>query len=260
MDKIAIFIENYSIGNSPSIVNLLDYLSDNYIIDLFLRSVSLKRDPVLEKSNIRVIELEGEISFSYLNEKIKSKFANYKNYICFEPHGFVLCKRLFPSSKPIYYSLELYLKDDHAGLVYPKEIMEYERKHINEIKGLIIQSDEKEYLFRKDYDLPDRIPSILIPVTYCGKSNGQKSFMIREKYGIEKYKKIALHLGGIAEWFSCIELALTFSKIENWVLLFHGYPQAGYVKKLYDLLAYNHIENVIISQDTYEGFEKRFYR
>jgi len=256
MKKIAIFIAYYSIDNSPSIINLLEFLSESYEIDLFLRSVSLKTADVLRRENIRVIDMGGGNPSGFLKEKAKSYFTSYNHYICIDPHGFVLCKALFPKSRPIYYSLELYMKDDHFGLLYPKHVFDKERSQINDIKGLIIQSEEKDALFRKDYNLSGKIPSLILPVTYKGPSVKEKSDKIREMYKIDSGKKIALHLGGIAEWFSCIELAMAFSKLDNWVLFFQGYSSKEYLEKLNDTLRKNNVTNVIITHKIYDSFEE----
>ncbi|MFN3531096.1 MAG: methyltransferase domain-containing protein [Candidatus Brocadia sp.] len=252
MDKIAIFIEHYTICNSPSILNFIDFLSDYYNIDLFLKHVALTNTNILKKPNIRVINYLEKIPLDYIKERIKQTPLFYNHYVAFDPHGFVLCKELFPHSRPIYYSLELYMKDDHSSLHYPKEIMEKERTEIHCIKGLIIQSKEKERLFRNDYNLSEDIPSFILPITYRGVSTKEKSSEIREKYNIAAHTKIALHLGGIARWFSCIELAMTFSKIKNWVLLFHGYHDKIYVEELKHILTNHNIKNVIISEEAYD--------
>jgi len=254
-NTIAIFIANYTIGNSPSIINLLDLLSEHYCIHLFLSNVQLKNVNVLKRQNIEAIDCE-KISDRPFSQKINKKYLScYDSYISFDPHGFVLCKELFPDARPIYYSLELYMKNDHFGLDYPKYIIDKERKEINTIKGLIIQSKEKEYLFRKDYHLSDEIPSLILPVTYKGLSVKERSQKLREKHQIDRHKRIALHLGGIAEWFSCIELAVTFSKLKNWVLFFQGYSDQKYLTLLKGVLSKYNITNVIISEETYDDIE-----
>jgi glycosyltransferase involved in cell wall biosynthesis len=133
--------------------------------------------------------------------------------------------------------------------------MERERSQINTIRGLIIPSREKELLFRQDYNLSPDILALLLPVTYKGRSMRQKSLMVREHYGIDSNKKIALHLGGIAAWFSCIEMAIAFSRLENWVLLFHGYQDQKYVQELKKMLMQHDIKNVIISDRLYDSLD-----
>ena len=122
--------------------------------------------------------------------------------------------------------------------------MNKERKMIKDIKGLIIQSEEKAHLFKKDYSLPEKVPTFILPVTYKGSAIKEKSNFLREKYGIGQDKKIALHLGGIAEWFCCIELAIEFSKLENWILVFHGYANPNYLKKFKQEISRRKINNL----------------
>ncbi|MBM4053454.1 MAG: glycosyltransferase [Planctomycetes bacterium] len=257
MNKIALFIAHYTLGNSPSIINFIELLSDYYSVHLFLKCVTLKHINVLKKANVKIVDLDSSRSpLNYFLERLKKEPLSYKHYISFDPHGFVLCKLLFPDSRPFYYSLELYLKNDHFGLYYPKEIMEKERAEIHSISGLIIQSQEKESLFRNDYNLQSSIPSFLLPITYKGPSNRQKNnTYLRNKYAIGIDRKIALHLGGIAAWFSCIELAMTFSHIQNWILFFHGYGDKKYLPDLQQALRKHNINNVIISDDTFENIE-----
>lgn len=256
MNKIALFIAHYTIGNSPSIINFIDLLSEYYSIHVFLRFVALKNSAVLRKTNVRVVDLDN-IPLNMFLEKLKKEPLSYKHYISFDPHGFVLCKLLFPDSRPFYYSLELYIKNDHFGLYYTKEIMEKERVDIHTIAGLIIQSQEKDKLFRKDYSLQPSIPSLLLPITYKGPSvSGKTNSYVRNKYSIGSDKKIALHVGGIAAWYAAIELAIAFSQIQGWVLFFHGYGFDGkYLSELKQTLHERNIKNVILSDETFENLE-----
>jgi glycosyltransferase involved in cell wall biosynthesis len=257
MNRLAIFISNYSIGNSPSIINLVNFLSKKFDLDIYLKSVSLINIPALVKNNIKIINLnKSGFNRFFLKFVNKRQESDYFHYICLDPAGFVLCKKYFPFSNPIYYSLELYLKNDHFGLDYPAEIMKIEREKINEISGLIIQSEEKEMIFREDYNLLQKIPAFLLPVTYEGNSIHEKSDFLRDLYDIKEDKKISLHLGGIAEWFSPIELAIAFSKLDNWVLFFQGYQQKEYFKKLQTVLEESNIQNVILSDKVYPTIDE----
>ncbi len=155
--RIAVFVANYSIGNSPSIVNLLRFLKKNFSkVDLYLNNVGLTDTPILNDYGIRVLRLlDGQrgLPARWLAQK-----RTYDLIITIDPHGFVLCKEIFPNSNPIYYSLELYLKNDHYGLDYPLSLMEQERHWIKDACGLIIQSKEKSDLFIKDYCLSENFP------------------------------------------------------------------------------------------------------
>lgn len=270
LKKIAVFIKQYSIGKSAPVLCLLDLLSDNYEVDLFVRNVWYTNATVLKKSTIRLIEVatgpetkeeEGSLvnrftklfSFPFM-KKYRTNREPYCGYISFDPHGFIFCKELFPEARPIYYSLELYFRDNHFNLAYPEEVMNKERAEINSIRGLIIQSQERETLFREEYHLSDKIPALLLPITYSQPSVKEKSFILRKRYNIHD-KMIALHLGGIQEYHSCIELALAFSGLDKWVLVFHGDHFGEYIERLRNTIKEHSLDNVIISDKTYELIE-----
>ena len=253
--KIAVFLSHYTIGNSPSIINFIECLSDHYQVDMYMRSVGLRHAGILRKRNVAPHYFQRRRSFSYFHARAKSLLAQYHRCVCFDPHGFALCKHFFPNSSPIYYSLELYMRNDHHGLHYPQELMESERSQINSICGLIIQSREKELLFRQDYGLSPDIPTLLMPVTYKGRSSEVRSSMIREAYDIGAERKVALHLGEITGWHSCIEIALEFSELRNWVLLFQGYHNPEYVARMERTLRENGIDNVLVSARVYDSLD-----
>ena len=253
MKKAAVFLARYGVGNSPSIINLLDLLSDNCKVDFYHRSCGLLDAPILSKRGIRPIHARRRRVLAKRLTGLVLPYERYDVYICFDPHGFVLCREMFPSARPIYYSLEMYLLDDHYGLPYPPETRVAERKHINDISALIIQSREKERIFRREYGLRDEIPAFILPVTYDGPSSGSKSDYLRTKYGIGKGKRIALHLGEIKWWYSCIEIAREFARLKDWVLVFHGYSEEDYLMRLKSVVAHNRIENVIISDRTHNS-------
>jgi len=270
MEKVAVFIKKYSIGKSSPVICLLDMLSDNFQVDLFLEEVWYTNATVLKKKTINQIEpgeRQGYTVWQKITKKIGMYFGwdstknslrfseNYKAYICFDPHGFILCKELFPDARAFYYSLELCFVNDHFNMDYPEEIMRKEREEINTVRGLIIQSHERELLFRKDYNLSNQVPALILPVTYLQPSVKEKSPLLRDKFKIGEDKKIALHLGGIQEYFSCIELALAFSQIDDWVLVFHGYYFGDYIEKLRTTLEQKSIKNVFISDEAYEQIE-----
>lgn len=252
--RIAVFVANYSIGNSPSIINLLRFLQKNYsLVDLYLKNVGLTDTPILKNYGIRVLRLfDGQRG---LPARWLAKIRTYDLIIAIDPHGFVLCKEIFPNSNPIYYSLELYLKDDHYGLDYPLFLMGQERRWIKDARGLIIQSKEKRDLFLRDYNLSENFPVFILPVTQIGHAVSDKSDYLRQKYNIQAECKIALHLGGIADWYGCIEMAHTFKDIQNWILFFQGYKDPNYLEKFQAVIVTENIANIIISDVIYKDIE-----
>jgi len=266
--EVDFFIQNASNSKATVLnkktINLIE-IENRKKINLFntinQTLVYLIGNSINKKEKIKIVLIKIKKTFVSLIRAVLKKNNkidynnNYTCYICFDPHGYFLCKELFPNARPFYYSLELYFKDNYFNLEYPEEVMNKERSEINTIKGLIIQSREREMLFREEYALSDQVPTLFLPVTYLQPSSAEKSFMFRGKYNINDGKKIALHLGGIQEYHSCIELALAFSSINDWVLIFHGYYFGDYINKLRTALKRNKIKNVIISEDAFELIE-----
>lgn len=251
---MAVFIAHYSIDNSPSILNILNFLSERYQTTLFVRRVAQRQSHILDR--VKLVELDSDLHL------LKRFLANlcgagdrFDGALCFDPHGLLVCSVLFPRIRPIYYSLELYLENDHFGLHYPWWTRLIERARIGSIRGLIIQSLEKDELFRKDYGLSPQIPTFLLPVTYNGSSSRVKSNHLRKKFSVPEGVRISLHLGGIAEWFSCIELARTFARMEGWVLVFHGYASPSYLEQLRGAIRDETITNVYINDEQYQELE-----
>jgi len=250
--KMAVFIANYSINNSPSILNFLSLMASHYSVDLYVRNCSLTEGLATFNPEIRVIEVGRASSWRFLLTKLRHYSNSYDSYVCFDPHGLVLCDQVFPDAKPFYYSLELYLKDDHFGLDYTAEIAERERCVVQKISGLIIQSREKELLFREDYGLPASVPAFILPVTGKGIAVHEKSDYLYNKYNISSDCKIALHLGGIAQWFSCLEIAQIFGRMDKWVLFFQGYPDHRYLVEMKHKLTEQKITNVIFTGEIFQ--------
>lgn len=177
MKKLAIFISKYTIGNSPSLLNLIEYLDKIYSVTIFLDTVWLIPADLPNKAKHIVYVRRRHHIYYKLNEKLFVIKRKFDVYIAVDPHGFFLCKRLFPRSIPFYYSLELYIKNEYFGLDYSDEICSFERENIHNIKGLIIQSEERGSIFKKDYGLPDNFPTFYLPVTYRGHSVSEKIIM-----------------------------------------------------------------------------------
>lgn len=257
LKSVAIFVSHYTIDNSPSILNFLKYLSSCYHLTLFVRRVKFSCAHAL--AGVQIVELDDDLRLARISlTNISKRILSVKTFdraICFDPHGFMVCSIVLPFVRPVYYSLELYVKNDCFGLHYPWWIRMNERIRINSILGLIIQSAEKDEIFRRDYGLSLDIPTFLLPVTYDGPSSSVKSYYLRNKFAINKEVKVALHLGGIAEWFACIELALAFSRLSNWILIFHGYSSPEYLIKLQDLLRTYEISNVYVNDEQYAELE-----
>ena len=156
MKNVAVFMKNYSIGKSSPVLCMLDFLSANYdTVDVYGQDVYYTKATVMENANVSFIEVPGRRKgllavITKIIHVITKPSCNkvYSDYVTFDPHGFILCMEQFPDSQPIYYSLELYFRDNHFNLSYPPDVIEKERMWINNISGLIIQSEERASLFR----------------------------------------------------------------------------------------------------------------
>jgi len=226
-------------------------LCDYYHVDVHLYNVSFLNAAVLNRTN-KVIQYPMDEEITSLQ---KNNSLTYDHYIACDANGFVLCKTLFPTCCPIYYSLELYFRDNAYNLYYPEHIMAVERSHINFIKGLIIQSEEREDLFRTEYQLSSKIPSFLLPITYMQPSNSERSDYLRLKFGVPDNCKIALHLGGINENHCLLGIVAAFGQIENWALIIHGNATEEYKRELESLVKRNGFLNIFISEDFIEQIE-----
>jgi glycosyltransferase involved in cell wall biosynthesis len=171
-----------------------------------------------------------------------------------DPRAFFVLKQILPGARPFYYSLELYKDADPHSRLSP-EIAERENSEIHSIRGLIIQSPEREQVFRESYNLSVKIPTLILPVTYTGPAVLERKDDLRARYGLPATCRIALHVGGIA-WYSwCIELARAFADIPNWCLIFHGYVQSDYLAELSSVIRAEKIKNVLISNTYSQTFE-----
>lgn len=289
MDKIAVFIEQTGIDHNASIVNCLEFLSDHFAIDLFLRRVWPRQAAVMKNGTLHAVEIRERLTASLVWEwgkdlarkllaldwpglrhwhplgwdgmagrDAKTRFPahGYRCLIAFDPRGLLLCKELFPKAQPFYYSLELYLPSDRPNPFQSRtaqrqleKVVSGQERLLADIRGLIIQSREREALFREGFHLRESIPTLLLPVTAQGKASSDKSDFVRRKYGLAKETKIALHLGGIYGCYSGIELARAFATIPGWVLLFQGLANRDYLRQLQAVLRSEAIRNTIISTD-----------
>lgn len=245
----AVCISHYSIGNSPSLLNLLGLLATHFQVHLFLDNVALCDVPLLQSPRFVIYSIGR--CFRRMGWPHPARHLRPQHFLAVDPHGLVLCKELFPEARPIYYSLELYLRDDHYGLDYPPAIMRRERAAMKDIAGLVIQSAEKRDLFIADHGCGEGLRTFLLPVTLAGPPRPGKSRFVRDTFRIPPTRNIALHLGGIATWFSCIEIAIAFGALDDWALLFQGYADPRYKAELKTAIRDHRLGNVFVSDVTY---------
>ena len=257
MSAVAVFLQQGTrVDTSPSLLNLFDLLLRDHEVHCFADGFDLRGTPVLPRSHFKLHSLRGRTSYyrAWMSARWLHRTGQIGNIICVDPRAFWTCRKFLPSAKPVFYSFELYeAADSSSG--YTPTVEEETRQHIRTIRGLIIQSEERESIFRADYDLPKTTPTLLLPVTYRGPAVGAKLRLLHERYSMPEETRVALHLGAIDSWCWCIELARTFSKVPGWVLLFHGYARPGYLRDLKSIISVEKIENVVISEAFHQDLE-----
>jgi glycosyltransferase involved in cell wall biosynthesis len=278
MKRIAIFIDNYNIDYSPSIINLLDFLSAYCRVDLFFHNVQMKSNPVLRKTNIQLFEIRRLFHWRGAMESVRLRLAcgmkgnwrdvilpthtalaiskrfsqrKYHGHIVFDQSGLLLCKKLFPLAKPFYYSLEVALASETAagGNDSPDcSLLAEARNWSRDIRGLIIQSPERERLLRLDLPLGKTIPVLYLPVTYQGPAATEHLDLLHRQYGIPPQARIAIYLGGVNPYFSSLEIAEVFAEIPDWYLFFQGNHLRGYGEEIRKMAKSRGARNIIVSK------------
>lgn len=286
LKRIAVFIDNYNIDYSPSIINLLDFLSASCLIDLFFQNVPMKNNPVLGKKNIHLIWIRPHFHWRGALASARQRLANgmkghfrdaflpahaaaavarrlasldYHCHLAFDASGMVLCKKLFPTARPFYYSLELALLSEAAGGGEDetgRSFLEKARSWSHDIRGLIIQSKERESLFRIDYPLAESAPVLYLPITYQGPALVERKDLLRQKYKIPPQARIAIHLGGANPYFSSLEIAEVFAKITGWVLFFQGNHLRGFGEEIRRLAKRMGANNIVVAKKFYTRLDK----
>ncbi|PCJ55485.1 MAG: hypothetical protein COA79_20510 [Planctomycetota bacterium] len=268
-NSVSIFIADYSIWNSPSLINLLNLLNTKFDLNVFISNTANENIKYLRdnKLNYYLIEcIPFRLSFHYFYYQtrtfinfIKLKCSNINNLfcICVDVKGY--CQYLIYSDKSslYYYSLELQLEDDADPdniLSQLKKYFTLEKENYIKPKGVLIQSESRKKVFYEQYKL-DEIPYMLLPVTYAEKSVYTKKNYIREKYNIDEHKKIILYAGGIHPYYKVLDIIKSLKDNADLILFFQGYSESEYVTSIIKYIKEEKINNVIFSKDRFENIE-----
>ncbi len=276
MKRIAIFIENYKIDYSRSLIHLLDFLGDSGRVDLFLHNVQMKNSRVLQKRNLRLVQIQPPFHWrraiaalrhravaacrgqwrnallpAYSVAKVARRFSGfaYHCHIALDLAGLTLCKKLFPEARPFCYSLEL--PEPCAFTALPETNGENRsgdgvQELVGAIRGLIVQSEERERLFRTGQQLPERIPALHLPVTGRGPAVDRRLDLLRQRYNVPPQARLALHLGGANPYYSSLEIASVFAGLPGWFLVFQGNHLRGYREQIRAMAKLRGVNNIIV--------------
>jgi len=294
MERVAVWVSEYDIDYSPSILNLLDCLARHSQVDLYLSRVWARSSPVLSRPGIEVIVIREPATPRRLVRSARSALrrclravvqarvadlrpANrrhltasaaaelarrrrYSIHVCLDPHGLLLCTGLLPQARPVYYSLELYLEEDLLRSQHPEPVLRdlramiaQERQVADRIVGLVIQSEERASLLIADRGLRPELPVLTLPVTYQGPAVAEKSTALHAALGLDpETTRIALHLGGMNDWFSSIEIAREFASVAGWDLFFQGNHRREYLARFRRVMREEKIGGVHVSRRFYD--------
>jgi glycosyltransferase involved in cell wall biosynthesis len=279
MKRGALFIQDYNIDYSPSILNVVDLVSRHARIDMFLRNVQMKRSPTLRRKTIRLIEIRvpylpfkpvrvcmrrlklfllGHVRLAFLMThsvtQVQTRFRSvgYDLLLAFDAAGLVLCNTIFPHAHPYYYSLELTLLAElHTLPLRTQALVIQEQQYIGAIVGLIIQSHHRYEVFAAEHRVSPALPHFFLPVTYRGVAMTGKSTFLAKKLGISQKARIVLHIGGIKPYFSCLPIAEVFCALPGYVLVFQGLHDLTEANKIRRLLRERKAQNIFILDKFY---------
>lgn len=212
--NIAVFVKNYPIGRSPSILLLLDLLKrQNHSVVLIVENA--EPIPAHFKDKFYLIRLPRSRA-GKLPALLRLKLRGFDLAIAVDPYAFHLAAWFIDTAKIVYYNVELYLRG-FAQYEYDASLATFLRQTINGCAGLIIQSEERKQLFAKDYGVAAWLPTLLLPT--CSKSAQGVRPRVLPKPG----RRVLLHLGGIRADYGVLRFCEAISRQENWMLLLHGH-------------------------------------
>lgn len=261
-DRIGIFIYEYALGNSPSLINAAKGLVDaGYYVDFFtfrtlmgdfrfddpritvhqFQQNFLER-PVADGLYKRLSEVASEKMFHarralFLKKVIEKEVrelagkaasmidkGRYKCLVGAEPGGLAAAAEVCQAHglPLVYYNLELYLSSE-AGSPIEDIFKRFEIEHNGKAAFTITQSDERAALIAKDNGIG--LASIVtIPVCAEGPAFREKSDALRKKLNIPEDSTIVLYAGYIADWAMCEEMAKAASSWpKDKVLVLHSH-------------------------------------
>ncbi len=192
---VAVFVPHQIIGHSPSILNLVDCLTENHRVHLFAHSNVDSN--LFKSSNVKCFKINSiyfDIFKSYkmvsksinigkfksifyrLSREIKKLinhvFFNLSPYCCvisFDPDLMIISQKIFPLKKHFFYSLELYLPSDQN---VKSEWIDF---NYNRLSGIIIQSTYRAELLYKEFRIESSVKTFLLPVCHPFRLSSEKS-------------------------------------------------------------------------------------
>ena len=196
MRRIAIIAEGSILNYSPSMLNLIDFLSENNKIYYFSKvernykfqhERNIKNIKIVQHSNYFKVLIESTFKIInikylfYIIYKMLKKYVYYLNniykdydvIIVFDQTALKYLSQVKLKGPKYLYSLELYLKCDGID---DESIINYD---YNQLNGVIIQSELRLNALLEDYKFSKSVKKLIIPL--CSRmsfqtDNYQKQF------------------------------------------------------------------------------------
>ena len=269
--RYAVFIADYTIWNSPSLINLLNTLKVEgelsvFVTNTFNRNIDFLKTNLFQYFIIEKIPLSFSLKniyyqcrtlFHYLRYRFSAR--NFDVNISIDVKGYCQYLALGNKARPlIYYSLELQLLNDQDPdklIGFLKPYQEMERKNLKYITATMIQSEVRKNAFYQDFHLPSNLPCFILPVTYQGHTIKEKKNYIRDKYHITNEKKIVLYMGGIHPYYKVKEIVMQMAKSKDAILFLHGFYESAYISEIKELVAQNQWTNIVFSNEIFSDIE-----
>lgn len=233
----------YPLGVSPTIINLVEYLSKlNYEVNIFIddsnyqnsrinfknKNIKLhliKKVPAikLEKNFFKKIIYQVNVLFAFLRfcQTVKSNISSDYNFLIgIDTFGIIASNFVRNNIPLVYFNLELLLSEDCKNLKL-KLIKFFERRASQKAKTIIIQDEKRANFLIKDNKVyPSKI--VYLPVSLPPQKIKTSNFL-REEFKISKNKRIVLYAGEIAPWAMIREIVQAAQEWpENYVLVLHA--------------------------------------
>ena len=252
--KIALFLFNYPLGVSETIVETILILAQNgYYVDVYIDSKLLAMSPIsFQHKNINLISIPFETQyqmdlnrilsklphqfFQYINANTKyphfaayvqnifmlTQKTKYNLLIGIEPLGLVSSYiiSLLRNTPLVYYNMELFqrsnckTREDHL-----LKFLEIEAS--NKCIFSVLPDKNRTRVFLKENNVSENKIRYL-PVSTGGEPIYEKSNYFRKKFNIPDWKKILIYAGNLVSWAMCEELVEAGSLLpEEYVIVFH---------------------------------------
>jgi glycosyltransferase involved in cell wall biosynthesis len=258
--RVAIFLHGGIYNYSPSMINFVELLTENYQVDLFsvekinpkrlnknIRNKLIPKKPMASSGQVRYQD-----GFRYLIWKKATEFRKslryniirkyrYRFVVAFDPIMLKIVNDLFVNQEIVFHSLELYLPtDDNFDLSYKN--IDYQR-----VNKLIIQSREREQALLSNYSFRLGLKTYHLPVCF----NSHKNTLYENRN--EKLK--ILYSGSVSKKLG-ETLIIEAHKIKNTLFTFHFICSIELKEYFKNLVLHQKSANIIVSNTFFQEFNE----